>query len=108
MERRQIIELRTSGRKLEGYAVKFGVEARVAGFVETIKSGAFARSLASNRDVRALVDHDMSKLLGRTASGTLRLREDATGLAFELDVPDTTLGRDILALAERRDLSGMS
>ena len=44
----------------------------------------------------------------RTRSGTLRLAEDTRGLAFDLDVPDTTTGRDILALAERGDLGGMS
>jgi Escherichia/Staphylococcus phage prohead protease len=29
-------------------------------------------------------------------------------LAFSLDLPDTSLGRDTLALAERSDLGGMS
>jgi phage head maturation protease len=36
------------------------------------------------------------------------LSEDTRGLAFDLDVPDTTHGRDVLALAERGDLGGMS
>jgi HK97 family phage prohead protease len=56
----------------------------------------------------ALVDHDRSKLLARTRSGTLRLEEDARGLVFSIDLPDTQPGRDVLALAERGDLGGMS
>jgi HK97 family phage prohead protease len=112
MERRAIhIEVRSARdnpRRLEGYAATFGTEARVADFVETIRAGAFARSLASGRDILAFVDHDPVRILGRTASGTLRLSEDSRGLAFSLDVPETTLGRDILALAERGDLGGMS
>jgi len=46
--------------------------------------------------------------LARTRSGTLRLAEDSHGLHFELDVPNTTAGHDVLALAERGDLGGMS
>lgn len=38
----------------------------------------------------------------------MRLNEDSQGLAFSLDVPDTSAGRDVLALAERGDLGGMS
>src|SRR5690606_36391856 len=53
-------------------------------------------------------DHDTGKVLGRTKSGTLKLREDERGLAFTLDVPETSAGRDVLALAERNDLGGMS
>ena len=109
MERRAAPALRASaGRKLEGYAATFGVPARIGGFTETILPGAFRASLAAGRDVLFLVDHDPSRLLGRTASGTLRLAEDSRGLHFELDMPDTGLGRDVLALAERRDLGGMS
>lgn len=47
-------------------------------------------------------------MLARTRSGSLRLSQDATGLHFDLDLPDTTEGRDLLALAERGDLGGMS
>jgi HK97 family phage prohead protease len=108
IERRTALELRTEGRKLVGYAATFGARAQIADFTETIAKGAFAGSLANERDVLGLVDHDPGKLLARTASGTLRLAEDDKGLRFELDVPDTQLGRDILALAERRDIGGAS
>jgi len=100
-------ELAAHGRKLVGYAAVFGTDARVADFTEVILPGAFKGSLAG-RDVVALVDHDPGRLLARTKSGTLRLEEDAKGLRFELDAPDTQEGRDILTLAERGDLGGMS
>lgn len=102
------VELRAAGRKLEGYAAVFGAPATIGSFVETIAPGAFARTLRSNPDILGLVDHDTTRLLARTGSGTLRLSEDTRGLHFEMDVLDTQLGRDILAMAERRDLGGMS
>jgi HK97 family phage prohead protease len=58
--------------------------------------------------VVASFNHDFSLLLGRQQSGTLRLREDAVGLSYEIDLPDTTIGRDVATLLERRDLRGSS
>ncbi|AOG00285.1 phage prohead protease, HK97 family [Blastomonas sp. RAC04] len=106
IERRAFAELRTAGRRLEGYAATFGSAAQLGSFSETIAPGAFRSALAG--DVLALLDHDPAKVLGRTRSGTLRLSEDSRGLAFSLDLPDTQAGRDILALADRGDLGGMS
>ena len=108
LEERAVLELRARDRKLEGYAARFGVEAKIGNFVETIQRGAFRASLDSGRDIVALADHDRAAVLARTRSGTLRLAEDATGLEFSIAVPDTQRGRDILALAERGDLGGMS
>jgi HK97 family phage prohead protease len=110
LERRFLdLELRSKGRRLEGYAATFNTEARISDrFVETIRAGAFSASLRSGADVLALVDHDPGRVLARTRSGTLRLAEDTRGLHFDLDVPDTSAGRDVLALAERGDLGGMS
>lgn len=73
---------------------------------ETIARGAFDGLLGD--DVLGLVDHDVSKVLGRTSNGTLRLESDDHGLAFEIDLPDTTLARDVRALVARGDLTGMS
>jgi HK97 family phage prohead protease len=107
MERRAFAaELRAKGRRLEGYAATFGTEARIHDFTETIIAGAFRDSLG--KDVVALVDHDATRMLARTKSKTLRLSEDSRGLLFDLDVPATTVGNDVLALAERNDLGGMS
>lgn len=108
LERRAVTELRTKGRVLEGYAARFGVEARIADFTEVIRAGAFSNSLAGGRDILALVDHDRTRVLARTRSGNLKLSEDSSGLQFELSVPDTQPGHDVLALAERKDLGGMS
>lgn len=103
------LEVRAKGRRLEGYAATFGTPASIGGrFTETIAPGAFSGSIRSKGDILALVDHDPGRVLARTRSGTLRLAEDSRGLAFDLDVPDTQAGRDVLALAERSDLGGMS
>ncbi|SFJ25623.1 HK97 family phage prohead protease [Bradyrhizobium sp. Gha] len=102
------LELRANGRRLSGYAATFGTEARINDFTETISPGAFRKTLASGADVLALVDHDAGRVLARTKSSTLRLSEDNRGLAFDLDVPDTTYGRDILELVQRNDAGGMS
>jgi HK97 family phage prohead protease len=108
MERRFQAEVRATGRRLEGYAATFGAEAKIAGFTETIQPGAFRASLASGSDILALADHDAGKVLGRTRSGTLALAEDAKGLRFSIDMPNTQLGNDMLEMAKRGDLGGMS
>lgn len=97
-----------SERKLYGHAALFNTPAKIGTFSERIAPGAFDRTLATNPDILAILDHDASRLLGRTKSGTLRLRPDRLGLAFEIDVPDTQEGRDALELARRGDLGGMS
>ncbi len=75
---------------------------------EIVRPGAFKNALAERQDVRALVNHDVNQVLGRTASGTCRLREDAVGLFCEIDPPDTQTARDLLELISRGDISGMS
>ncbi|MFA7666372.1 MAG: HK97 family phage prohead protease [Burkholderiaceae bacterium] len=107
IERRGAVSaVSAAGRRLTGYAARFLVETRIGSFREVIRPGAFADTL--DRDILALVDHDPSQLLGRTRSGTLRLEEDDYGLAFDLALPDTRAAADLLALAERGDLGGMS
>ena len=108
IERRGATGVTASGRTLTGYAAVFGQDTRIGGFTERIAPGAFKASLSSGRDILALLDHRAEALLGRTSSGTLKLTEDSKGLRFDLSLPDTQHGRDLVALAERRDLGGMS
>lgn len=94
-------------RTLTGYAAVFNSDTDIGGWwTERIAPGAFAGSIG--RDIRALVDHDWGRIIGRTKSGTLRLSEDDRGLKVEIDVPNTTDGNDLWELVERGDISGMS
>ncbi|MDP1650396.1 MAG: HK97 family phage prohead protease [Rubrivivax sp.] len=94
--------------KLVGHAAVFDSPADLGEFVESVRPGAFTRSLRQPGAIMALYDHERRSILGRVSAGTLRLREDAKGLAFELDLPDTTVGRDLAVLVERGDVSGCS
>jgi HK97 family phage prohead protease len=76
--------------------------------VEVVKPGTFTRALNEKHDVRALFNHEPTKLLGRTKAGTLALKQDSVGLYFDVDTPDTQLGRDVYALVKRGDITGCS
>lgn len=103
------MEVRASGRRLVGIAATFWTVATIGSRAkEQIAAGAFADSLSDGNDVLALVDHDPAKVIGRTRSGTLRLLQNSHGLAFEIDLPETSAANDVLALATRGDLGGMS
>lgn len=103
------IEQRQDGAvRLVGYAGRFGVRSvDLGGFVEVVERGAFARSLRVD-DPLFLDGHDITRILGRMSSGNLDLREDQRGLRFRLDMPDSTLARDLAEAVRRRDVRQMS
>lgn len=100
--------LTAKGKTLTGYAAVFNSEAVLGDFTEVIRQGAFAKSLATGSNIRALYHHQGDALLGTSKSGTLQLREDAHGLAFTLSLPDTTHGKDLAILVDRGDVAGCS
>ena len=94
-------------RTVRGYAATF--ESRsgdLGGFIESIDREAFSET--DMDDVRALFNHDSNFVLGRTKAGTLRLMVDENGLAYEIDMPDTQLGRDMYESIKRGDISQSS
>jgi len=94
-------------RTVRGYAATFNSPSGdLGGFIEQIDSSAFDETDMS--DVRALFNHDQNYVLGRTVSGTLRLMKDEKGLAYEVDLPDTQLGRDMYESIKRGDISQSS
>lgn len=94
-------------QRIVGYAAMFNVWSEdLGGFREMIKPGAFQGALLN--DVRALVNHDPSLILGRTSSGTLFLNEDDIGLRVEIALPDTSYARDVVASVQRGDMDQMS
>jgi HK97 family phage prohead protease len=97
------------GNTITGYAAVYNTFSQdLGGFREIIRPGAFDRCLASGPDVRALVDHDSSKILGRTKSGTCKLVSDARGLKYTITLPDTQTARDLKASMARGDIDGSS
>ena len=96
---REMRQLRTAATQFEtreaedgrphisGYFVRFGDIYQIASDMsESIAPGAFKRTLVDNPDVRALVNHDTTLVLGRTKAGTLTLREDDLGLWGDITI----------------------
>ncbi|PHZ02587.1 HK97 family phage prohead protease [Citrobacter freundii] len=77
------------------------------GFREIIKPGAFDDVLGD--DVRGLFNHDPNFILGRSASGTLKVSTDEHGLRYDIEAPDTQTIRDlVLAPMLRGDINQSS
>jgi uncharacterized protein len=66
----------------------------LGGFTEVCAPGMFTRTLRESPDVLMLRDHNSSQLLGRTTAGTLKLKQDAKGLAFSVILPKTAIAVD--------------
>lgn len=90
---------------LRGYAAVFNrYSQNLGGFVERVDPGAFTKSLADEVPVMARYNHDDNYLLGTTEARTLTLDVDDTGLLYDVQLPDTSAGRDVRVLGERGDL----
>ena len=77
------------------------------GAEEVIKPGAFEGVLT--QDVRALVNHDTTLVMGRTTAGTLLLKQDETGLWGQIEINrDDTDAMNLYARVQRGDVSQCS
>ena len=77
------------------------------GAEEVVKPGAFEGVLT--QDVRALVNHDTTLVMGRTTAGTLLLKQDETGLWGQIEINrDDTDAMNLYARVQRGDVSQCS
>jgi len=98
-----------SGQRLGGFALKFNrLSQNLGGFVERIAPGALTKTLRDAGDVLCRYQHEDHYLLGRTASGTLRVSLTDEGLDYEVDLPDTDYAHNLAALAARGDVQHSS
>jgi len=105
----EVIEVRAADdgkRTLRGYALTWNSRYNMGWFTEEIDRKALDNADLS--DVRALLNHDSNFVLGRTTAGTLKLKSDDKGLAYEIDLPDTQAARDLAVSIERGDISQSS
>jgi HK97 family phage prohead protease len=97
------------GRRIKGYSIVFdSLSEDLGGFKERIMPAAVNRTLREGLDVRALVDHDSAKILGRITAGTLRIAKDQTGLRADIEPPNTSYSNDLIESISRGDVTGMS
>ena len=83
---------------ISGYFAVFNSNYEIApGMSESIAPGAFSNTLAG--DIRALINHDTTLVLGRTKAGTLALKEDTRGLWGDVQINPND--QDAMNLYER-------
>ncbi|MBR2654675.1 MAG: HK97 family phage prohead protease [Lachnospiraceae bacterium] len=103
-------ETRESGeeRKIEGYFAVFNSNYDIwDDMSESIAPGAFTNTLAD--DIRALVNHDSTLVLGRTTAHTLELRQDEHGLWGSISVnPKDADAVNLYERVKRGDVSQCS
>lgn len=93
---------------IEGYFAVFNSNYEIApGMSESIAPGAFKNTLSG--DIRALVNHDTTLVLGRNTARTLELSEDERGLWGRIRInPNDTDATNLYARVERGDVSQCS
>lgn len=93
---------------IEGYFAVFNSNYDMGwGMSESIAPGAFTEALGG--DVRALVNHDTTLVLGRNKAGTLDLREDSHGLWGQVKInPNDSSAMDLYERVKRGDVDGCS
>lgn len=93
---------------IEGYFAVFNSLYEIApGMTESVAPGAFSKTLSG--DIRALINHDTTLVLGRTKAHTLELREDEHGLWGKVTVnPNDRDAMNLYERVKRGDVDGCS
>lgn len=93
---------------IEGYFSVFNSPYEIwAGATETVAKGAFSETLGG--DIRALINHDSTLVLGRTTAGTLELREDDIGLWGRIRInPNDSDAMNLYTRVQRGDVNQCS
>ncbi|HTU15642.1 MAG TPA: HK97 family phage prohead protease [Solirubrobacterales bacterium] len=92
-----------------GMAAVFNdLSVNLGGFREKIDRGAFRKVLRKDPDCYCLLNHDGNLILGRTHAGSLSLREDGKGLAYETTPGDTSVARDAREWIDRGEINQSS
>ena len=105
------------GRVVTGYAIVFNQRSRVLYdrtqrkcFTEVIDPRAVTMAFLNEQDIKFNFNHDNDRLLGRSlyGSGSLSFEVDEYGVRYTVELPNTTVGNDVLELIRRGDVFGCS
>lgn len=100
----------SEGRTISGYAVVFNQESEDLGFRETILPGAITEEVISRSDILFTYNHNPNWVLARQTNGegNIEITIDEHGVGFRFDVPETTIGNDLLELIRTGVIRGCS
>ncbi len=116
IELRYITELRAvedvNSRTIKGTAIVFNSESvDLGGFTEVILPGAITQELINRSDIVMQYQHNgMNVPLARSKNGkgTLKITVTETGVDFEFEAKNTSLGTEVLEAVRAGDLSACS
>lgn len=95
--------------RFDGIAAPTGITTDLGDFTEEYEKGSFRKYLAANTfNIPFCHEHDPRELFGTTASGRVKLNEDAKGLRTRANIVKTDLSARIKALVDSGDIRGMS
>ena len=106
-----------NSRIVEGYAIVFNQQSRQLYdkaskkvFTEIIDPRAVTKAFLDDQDVKMLYNHSNDMLLARSTYGfgTLSYEIDEYGVKYRFEMPNTTVGNDVLELIRRGDVWGCS
>ncbi len=93
-------ELRSEneGRHISGKAISFDTQSNDIGFIEILHRGCISQELIDSSNIVFLYNHDYNQVIARAnkGKGTLNIDLRDDGVYFDLDVPNTTMGNDLL------------
>lgn len=106
-----------NSRIVEGYAIVFNQPSRKLFdkaskkvFTETIDPRAVTKLFLDDQDIKMLYNHSNDMLLARSTYGigTLSYEIDDYGVKYRFEMPNTSVGNDVLELIRRGDVWGCS
>ena len=93
-------ELRSEngGRRISGKAISFDTQSNDIGFIEILHRGCISQELIDSSNIVFLYNHDYNQVIARAnkGKGTLNIDLRDDGVYFYLEVPNTTMGNDLL------------
>lgn len=93
-------ELRSEngGRHISGKAISFDTQSNDIGFIEILHRGCISQELIDSSNIVFLYNHDYNQVIARAnkGKGTLNIDLRDDGVYFGLDIPNTTMGNDLL------------
>ena len=106
-----------NSRIVEGYAIVFNQPSRKLFdksskkvFTEVIEPRAVTKIFLDDQDIKMLYNHSNDMLMARSTYGigTLQYEVDDYGVKYRFEMPNTSVGNDVLELIRRGDVWGCS